>query len=148
MAFEVIENCKKIYNKSVVPDMGVRVTTRSLTRGAKAGGGAVPIHSRNNRQETRPCNQSHPREPQHSPGVWYGCGRWQNPRIGRQCHRRLPQQTGQVGQLFADHQQGNGRWPVCARVSRVRDRQYRSHTACQWPASPFRIQGERANVGG
>lgn len=39
MAFEVIENCKKIYTKSVVPDMGVRVVSRSMTRGAKAGGG-------------------------------------------------------------------------------------------------------------
>lgn len=148
MAFEVIENCKKIYTKSVVPDMGVRVVSRSMTRGAKAGGGAIAIHTGHDREKDCPFDQPNSRKPQYPSGLWHRCRCRQDPRFGRQRCRRLSQQTRQVGQLLSDHQQGNCRRSVRARFSRVRDRQYRSDQAFQRPATAFRIQSQCTNVGG
>lgn len=39
MAFEVIENCKKVYSKATTPESGVKVTSRKMSRAAKFGGG-------------------------------------------------------------------------------------------------------------
>lgn len=39
MAFEVIENCKKVYKKTAVSEMGVRVAARAVSRAARVGGG-------------------------------------------------------------------------------------------------------------
>lgn len=148
MAFEVIENCKKIYNKTAVSERGVRVAARVISRPAKTGGGASAIHQSHHRREACPSDQPDTGKAQHSLGVRDGSGCRKDPRIGRQCGRRFSEQTGQIGQLFAVDKQGNGRRPFRARVSRVRDRQYRSDPAFQRPATAFRIQGQRANVGG
>lgn len=44
MAFEVIENCKKVYAKAAsTPENGVRVTARKLTRPERFGGGHIPF---------------------------------------------------------------------------------------------------------
>lgn len=41
MAFEIIENCKKIYAKASTPENGVRVTARKITRSERFGGGYI-----------------------------------------------------------------------------------------------------------
>lgn len=39
MAFEIIENMKKVYKKAATPENGVKVTSRKLTRADRFGGG-------------------------------------------------------------------------------------------------------------